>query len=170
MSKSLTKYKWKAYLAGKKQTSWLRFREQSGLGYTEFNDGELAEIVIMFGLGFVNSWDNSISAWCSTTYDNLFKTDVVVRRNNVRANLQIKFNNFTVSQDSLPSRVILVELCPDPSYRGPLFAKDFEYGNEALARILVTTGFFDLDDIYSLMDNHKKNIVEIDKAWASIGN
>lgn len=169
MYHSLTIFKWKAYLAGQNKVSWERFRIESGLCFTEFQDGKLAEIVIMYGLGTVHSWDQSVSAWASTAYDKCFKVDIVVRRNGYCADLQIKFNNFISLQESLPSGVILVELYPDPSYTRQSSTDEREFGNESLTRVLVKSGFFNSDDIYSLMDCHKKDVAEIDKAWASIG-
>ena len=163
--KELSDYKYLAAKAGRENVSWLEFVFRSKLGLTDFNSGDLAEIVICWMLGSFQRIDGDLSVHSSVRAD-MQGADVVLTRF-VEVKIQLKFNK--KNERYYGRDIIVIELGPSREFTGTFYL-DKESGNSVLMRVLTESGLYSEEEVYDLFEIEDEFEEDMRRAWEWIVN
>lgn len=165
----VTRFKRAARDAGRQGILFTDFAKSSGLQYTEFNSGLIAEVVEAWMLGYFMSLGNTgLKVDISDYLDHKRKADFKLSRYGKESLVQVKFNN---DEDfALPDDVTLMKFGPDPDvFIGVRYLPPMR-GNEVLYQILVESGLYSENEVYDLFEEKPDFEGLIKGAWRYIKN
>ena len=163
--KELAEYKYLAAKAGRENIAWLEFVSRSKLGLTDFNSGDLAEILVCWMLGSFQRIDADLSVHSSVRAD-MQGADIVLTRF-VEAKIQLKFNK--KNKRYYGRDIVVIELGPSRRFMGTLYL-DKESGNNALMRVLTESGLYSEVEVFDLFEVEEDFEEDMRRAWEWIVN
>ena len=163
--KELAEYKYLAAKAGRENVSWLDFVSRSKLGLTDFNSGDLAEIVICWMLGSFQRIDGDLSVHSSVRAD-MQGADIVLNRF-VEAKVQLKFNK--KNERYYGRDIVVIEVGPSRKFTGTFYL-DKESGNNVLMKVLMESGLYSEEELYDLFEVEEEFEEDMRRAWEWIVN
>ena len=163
--KELSEYKYSAAKAGRENVSWIDFVSRSKLGLTDFNSGDLAEVIACWMLGSFQRIDGDLSVHSSVRAD-MQGADIVLTRF-VEAKIQLKFNK--KNKRYYGRDIVVIELGPSREFTGTFYL-DKESGNSVLMRVLTESGLYSEEEVYDLFEIEDEFEEDMRRAWEWIVN
>lgn len=163
--KELSDYKYLAAKAGRENVSWLEFVSRSKLGLTDFNSGDLAEILVCWMLGSFQRIDGDLSVHSSVRAD-MQGADVVLNRF-VEVKIQLKFNK--KNERYYGRDIVVIELGPSRKFTGAFYL-DKQSGNRILMKVLEESGLYSEEEICDLFEVEDEFEEDMRRAWEWIVN
>ncbi len=155
--------------AGLRGTLFTDFAMSSGVRYTSFNSGLVAEIIEAWMLGrFMAVRNTGLKVDISDYLDHKRKADFRLERYGKSSLIQVKFNSN--KEVILPADVKLLRFGADPdAFKGKFFIPPMR-GNRVLFRILHESGLYSEDELYDIFEECPDFEGLISGAWKYIKN
>ena len=134
--------------------------------FTDFNTGDLAEILVLWMLGMFQRVDKNLSVHSAPRLD-MEGIDVVLRRFNQEFYIQIKFNKN--NDRYYGDEITVIEVGPPTTFLGHIYTRK-ENGNAVLFSILSECGAYSEEELYDLFEKDDSFEETIRKAWEWLRN
>ena len=133
---------------------------------TDLNTGDLAEVLIMWMLGYFQRFDKNLSVHSNPRLD-MEGVDILLKRFGQEFPIQIKFNKN--NDRYYGGEITVVEVGPPATFLGHIYTRK-ENGNAVLFSILSECGAYSEEELYDLFEKDDTFEETIRKAWEWLKN